>query len=62
MLFHAPVYAFHRTRRREHSDPTTGIPAELAAALLFGAAMLLAKVLLGAFDPWTLAGVLSGCI
>ena len=38
--------------------PTTGIPAALAAALLFGSATPLAKVLLGPFDPWMLAGVL----
>lgn len=37
---------------------TTGIPAALAAALLFGAATPLAKLLLGPFDPWMLAGVL----
>jgi drug/metabolite transporter (DMT)-like permease len=36
----------------------SGIPAALAAALLFGAATPLAKLLLGPFDPWMLAGVL----
>jgi drug/metabolite transporter (DMT)-like permease len=35
-----------------------GIPAALAAALLFGAATPAAKLLLGPFDPWLLAGVL----
>ena len=36
----------------------TGIPAALAAALLFGVATPLAKLLLGPLDPWLLAGVL----
>jgi drug/metabolite transporter (DMT)-like permease len=36
----------------------SGIPAALAAALLFGAATPLAKLLLGQLDPWLLAGVL----
>ena len=35
-----------------------GIPAALLAALLFGAATPLAKLLLGPLDPWLLAGVL----
>ena len=35
-----------------------GISAALAAALLFGAATPLAKLLLGPLDPWLLAGVL----
>lgn len=35
-----------------------GIPAALVAALLFGAATPLSKLLLGPFDPWMLAGVL----
>jgi drug/metabolite transporter (DMT)-like permease len=35
-----------------------GIPAALTAALLFGAATPLAKLLLGPLDPWLLAGVL----
>jgi drug/metabolite transporter (DMT)-like permease len=35
-----------------------GIPAALGAALLFGAATPLAKLLLGPLDPWLLAGVL----
>jgi drug/metabolite transporter (DMT)-like permease len=38
--------------------PTVGIPAALAAALLFGAATPLAKGLLGPVDPWMLAGIL----
>ena len=36
----------------------TGIPAALTAALLFGAATPVAKLLLGPLDPWLLAGVL----
>ncbi len=36
----------------------TGIPAALMAALLFGAATPLAKLLLGPMSPWLLAGVL----
>jgi Permeases of the drug/metabolite transporter (DMT) superfamily len=35
-----------------------GIPAALTAAVLFGAATPLAKLLLGPLDPWLLAGVL----
>ena len=35
-----------------------GIPAALFAALLFGAATPIAKLLLGPLDPWLLAGVL----
>lgn len=35
-----------------------GMPAALLAALLFGAATPLAKLLLGPLDPWLLAGVL----
>ena len=35
-----------------------GIPAALLAALLFGAATPLAKLLLGPVDPWLLAGLL----
>ncbi len=35
-----------------------GIPAALLAALLFGAATPVAKLLLGPLDPWLLAGVL----
>lgn len=38
--------------------PPGGIPAALAAALLFGIATPLAKLLLGPIDPWLLAGVL----
>ena len=38
--------------------PITGVPAALMAALLFGAATPLAKLLLGPLDPWLLAGVL----
>lgn len=36
----------------------SGIPAALVAALLFGVATPLAKLLLGPLDPWLLAGVL----
>jgi drug/metabolite transporter (DMT)-like permease len=35
-----------------------GIPAALASAALFGASTPLAKLLLGAIDPWLLAGTL----
>ena len=35
-----------------------GVPAALGAALLFGAGTPLAKLLLGAIDPWLLAGLL----
>jgi len=37
----------------------TGIPAALAAAVLFGVATPLAKLLLTPLDPWLLAGVLD---
>ena len=40
------------------SLPLNALPAALVAALLFGAATPLAKLLLGPFDPWMLAGVL----
>lgn len=43
---------------RVQNEPMTGIPAALVAALLFGAATPLAKLLLGPLDPWLLAGVL----
>lgn len=36
----------------------TGIPLALLSALLFGASTPLAKLLLGAVDPWMLAGLL----
>lgn len=35
-----------------------GVPAALAAAILFGAAAPVAKLLLGSVDPWMLAGIL----
>ncbi|HEX6011234.1 MAG TPA: EamA family transporter, partial [Geminicoccaceae bacterium] len=35
-----------------------GVPFALASAALFGASTPLAKLLLGAVDPWLLAGVL----
>lgn len=37
---------------------TRGVPAALGAAALFGASTPLAKLLLGAMDPWLLAGIL----
>ncbi len=37
-----------------------GVRAALGAALLFGAATPLAKLLLTPLDPWLLAGVLWG--
>src|SRR3954468_8419282 len=36
----------------------SGVPFALASAALFGASTPLAKLLLGAVDPWLLAGVL----
>jgi drug/metabolite transporter (DMT)-like permease len=41
---------------RSHLWP--GVPFALGAALLFGASTPLSKVLLGAIDPWMLAGLL----
>jgi drug/metabolite transporter (DMT)-like permease len=41
-----------------HLAPPPGAGAALGAALLFGAATPLAKLLLGAMDPWLLAGLL----
>jgi hypothetical protein len=35
----------------------TGVPLALGSALLFGASMPLAKMLLGSIDPWLLAGI-----
>ena len=35
-----------------------GVPIALAAAVLFGASTPLAKLLLGAVDPWLMAGLL----
>jgi hypothetical protein len=36
----------------------TGIPLALASAMLFGASMPFAKLLLGMVDPWLMAGLL----
>ena len=44
------------TRHQELWFP--GIPLALSAAVLFGAATPLSKLLLGAMDPWLLAGIL----
>lgn len=41
---------------RSHAWP--GVPLALGAAVLFGASTPLSKLLLGAVDPWLLAGVL----
>lgn len=44
------------TRARTHWWP--GVPFALGSAVLFGASTPLSKVLLGAADPWMLAGIL----
>ena len=47
---------------RSHLWP--GVPFALGAALLFGVSTPLSKLLLGAIDPWMLAGLLylgAGC-
>jgi drug/metabolite transporter (DMT)-like permease len=46
------------THTMPHLAPPPGAGAALGAALLFGAATPLAKLLLGAMDPWLLAGLL----
>jgi drug/metabolite transporter (DMT)-like permease len=45
-------------RRVKSSHRLPGVPFALASAALFGASTPLAKLLLGAVDPWLLAGVL----
>lgn len=42
----------------EHSHRWPGVPLALLSALLFGASTPLAKMLLGAIDPWLMAGLL----
>ena len=41
-----------------HSPIWPGVPLALGSAVLFGASAPLAKMLLGAVDPWLLAGIL----
>lgn len=41
-----------------HSHLWPGVPLALASAVLFGASAPLSKLLIGAVDPWLLAGVL----
>ncbi len=41
-----------------HSPLWPGVPLALGAAVLFGAAAPLAKLLMGTVDPWLLAGIL----
>ncbi|WP_316360240.1 DMT family transporter [Devosia sp.] len=41
-----------------HSHLWPGVPLALGAAVLFGASAPLSKILLGAADPWLLAGIL----
>lgn len=41
-----------------HSHLWPGVPLALGAAILFGASTPLAKLLMGAVDPWLLAGIL----
>ena len=43
---------------KPHSHLWPGVPLALVAAILFGAATPLSKLLLGAVDPWLLAGIL----
>ena len=42
----------------DHSHLWPGVPMALASAVLFGASTPLSKLLLGAIDPWLLAGLL----
>lgn len=41
-----------------HSHLWPGVPLALASAILFGASAPLSKLLMGAIDPWLLAGIL----
>jgi drug/metabolite transporter (DMT)-like permease len=43
---------------RKHSHLWPGVPLALASAALFGASAPLSKLLIGAIDPWLLAGIL----
>ena len=43
---------------QHHAHLWPGVPLALAAAVLFGAAAPLSKLLMGVMDPWLLAGVL----
>ena len=43
---------------QSHSPLWPGVPLALGAAVLFGASTPLAKLLIGAVDPWLLAGIL----
>lgn len=44
--------------QKAHSHLWPGVPLALGAAILFGASAPLSKLLLGAVDPWLLAGIL----
>lgn len=46
------------TENHHHSHLWPGVPLALGAAVLFGASAPLSKMLLGAVDPWLLAGIL----
>ena len=46
------------TPAARRNRPASGVPAALAAAVLFGASVPFAKLLLGAMSPWLLAGLL----
>jgi drug/metabolite transporter (DMT)-like permease len=46
------------TENHHHSHLWPGVPLALGAAVLFGASAPLSKLLLGAVDPWLLAGIL----
>ena len=43
---------------QSHSHLWPGVPLALAAAVLFGASAPVSKLLIGAVDPWLLAGIL----
>lgn len=43
---------------KSHSHLWPGVPLALGAAILFGASAPLSKLLIGAVDPWLLAGIL----
>jgi len=49
---------WRRHMRQVHSHLWPGVPLALGSAILFGASAPLAKLLIGAVDPWLLAGVL----
>ncbi len=48
----------HNRLEGRHSHVWPGVPLALGAAVLFGASAPLSKLIMGAVDPWLLAGIL----